>query len=934
MRPGPTDVRVLDFAIPIVDSSSEPPLRIGFLHSTVEVDGLLQAAFEEPDAAWTVELLDDADFAQISQPPRQPTAPLRVAGQIFGLRDEKLPRFAELSKSNLPRTVLITGLAINLLLFSIAWIQARGRLEAERLTADLRSVQQRDRMLERASNDAIWDWELNSGQLVWNEAVQVMFRYSAEQVTNRLEWWTERLHPDDRRRVLNGREMAVQTGGEFWADEFRFRRGDGTYASVIDRGYIMHDRQGLAMRMIGSMVDITSQKETEEARQESERKLALHIQHTPLAVIEWNLDFKVTAWNPAAERIFGYSGEIAIGKSGSDLIVHDPTQNPNPFLFSNILAGESFPEDVRLKVNETWREVLHQAASDNELNSGIARRSINAFSVANRTADGGSIICDWYNTPLVDANGQVVGIASLVLDVSARKEAEDALAAEKERLAVTVRSIGDGVIATDTDGRINLINKQAEDLTGWKQSAAMGQPLIRVFSVIDQRTRTTYRNPLSHVLTSGEIVDLPDSSVLVNRDGSSEKIIGASAAPIHDQESKIVGAVLVFRDITEEQSIAEERLRASKLDSLGILAGGIAHDFNNILTAVIGNISFARMFSEPGEKLHIRMEEAEKAATRARDLATQLLTFSKGGSPVRQTASLTELLQDSTSFALRGSNVRCELEAETELWPVEVDQSQISQVLQNLVINAIQAMPGGGVVKVSATNTRLDGDSNLPLPFGRYTLIKVKDHGTGIKAADIAHVFDPYFTTKEKGTGLGLATSYSIVKRHDGLMTVDSAIDKGTEFHIYLPASDKEAPVKVTNKNQPLEGHGRVLVMDDEEIIRELAVTSLEFLGYRVDAVADGAQCIETYQAAMSSGDAYAAVIMDLTIPGGMGGVEAIGHLRDIDPNIPAIVSSGYSSGPIMANHEKHGFKGVVAKPYKIEDLAKALSALIKNGDT
>jgi PAS domain S-box-containing protein len=934
VRPGPTHLRVLDFAIPVIDSTVEPATRLGFLRCTVEIDGLLQAAFEDKDAALAVELFDDAKFSEISQTTTQPTAPLRVAGQIFGLRYEKLPRFAELSQTKLPRNVLITGLAINFLLFSIAWVQGRGRLEAEKLTTDLRSVQERDRMLERASNDAIWDWNLSNGSLVWNEAVQVMFRYSAEQVSNQLEWWTERLHPDDRRRVLNRREMAVQTGGEFWADEFRFRRGDGTYASVIDRGYIMHDRQGLAMRMIGSMVDITSQKETEEARQESERKLALHIQRTPLAVIEWNLDFKVTAWNPAAERIFGYSGDVAIGKSGSDLIVHDPTRNPNPFLFSNILAGESFPEDVRVKVNETWREVLHQAASDNELNSGIARRSINAFSVANRTADGGSIICDWYNTPLVDANGQVVGIASLVLDVSARKEAEDALAAEKERLAVTVRSIGDGVIATDTDGRINLINKQAEDLTGWKQGEAMGQPLNRIFNVIDQRTRTTYRNPLSHVLSSGEIVDLPDSSVLINRDGSGEKVIGASAAPIHDQESQIVGAVLVFRDITEEQSIAEERLRASKLDSLGILAGGIAHDFNNILTAVIGNLSFARMFSDPAEKLHVRLEEAEKAATRARDLATQLLTFSKGGSPVRQTASLTELLQDSTSFALRGSNVRCEFRADDDLWPVEVDQGQISQVAQNLVINAVQAMPGGGVVKVTAMNIRLDGDSALPLPFGRYTRITVKDQGLGIQPTDLAHVFDPYFTTKEKGTGLGLATSYSIVKRHDGLITVDSTIGKGTEFHIHLPASDNEAPVIVADKDEPLEGHGRVLVMDDEEIIRELAITSLEFLGYRVDAVADGAKCIQTYQEALSSGDPYLAVIMDLTIPGGMGGVEAIGHLREIDPDVPAIVSSGYSSGPIMANHEKHGFKGVVAKPYKIEDLARALSTLIKNGSS
>ena len=859
--------------------------------------------------------------------------PVSIAGDQLGLEYTVTPAFFNGSARHLPRYVLFGGVVVNLLLFGIALLQAQARLRAERLTEDLRAVQERDRMLERATNDAIWDWDIESNRLTWNEAVQAMFRYSADQVQHHSDWWLERLHPDDRRRVWNGREMSVQTGGEFWADEYRFRRGDGTYAAVIDRGYIMHDRQGLAVRMIGSMVDVTSQKEAEEARQESERKLALHIQQTPLAVIEWNLDFKVTAWNAAAERIFGYSTAEAIGRHGSTLVVIDPGQNPNPFLFSNMLAGESFPAEIRKKVNDTWQKVLQQAQEDINRNdrAKLSRRSINAFSVVNRTRTGDIIICDWYNTPLIDASGQVVGIASLVLDVTARKEAEDALAEEKERLAVTLRSIGDGVIATDTDGRINLINKLAEELTGWSQHEAMGEPFTRVFSVVDQKSGNSFRNPLSHVLSSGEIVDLPDSSTLIARDGA-EKLIAASAAPIHDQESKIIGSVLVFRDITDEQHLMQERLRSSKLDSLGILAGGIAHDFNNILTAVIGNLSFARMFTKAGEKQHDRLEEAEKAAVRAKDLATQLLTFSKGGTPVRQTASLPEIIQDSTAFALRGSNVRCEFNMADDLVAVEVDPGQISQVVNNLVINAIQAMPDGGVIHVAASNQHITPDSSIPLSAGYYAHILVKDHGHGIAPQDLAHVFDPYFTTKEKGSGLGLATSYSIIKHHDGLITVESTIDEGTEFHIYLPASEKEIPRPESDDNEPLEGQGRILVMDDEEIIRELAVTSLEFLGYRVDAVDDGQSCIDFYQSARTAGDPYDVVIMDLTIPGGMGGVEAIRRLRELDPDITAIVSSGYSSGPVLANYEEHGFRGVVAKPYKIEDLARALTGLLRNG--
>jgi len=957
---GPTDVPPADDIAPIVAralQTAEPIAKFRLNRSPAVIDlavaitgaaetpaGVLVARLHAPPLAHTAHRRANVPLtlAVIDVPP-EPAEPMRTDGPFviaLNLGGDRVafeyavtPAFFTGSARQLPTFVLIGGAFINALLFGIAFLQAQARLRAERLTQDLRAVQERDRMLERATNDAIWDWDIESNRLTWNEAVQAMFRYSAEQVQHHSDWWLERLHPDDRRRVWNGREMAVQTGGEFWADEYRFRRGDGTYASVIDRGYIMHDRQGLAVRMIGSMVDVTMQKEAEEARQESGRKLALHIQQTPLGVIEWNLDFKVTAWNAAAERIFGFTAAEAIGKPGSALVVNDPGQNPNPFLFSNIMAGENFPPEIRKKVNATWQKVLQQAQED--IHQGnparLARRSINAFAVMNRTKDNDTLICDWYNTPLIDANGQVVGIASLVLDVTARKEAEDALAEEKERLAVTLRSIGDGVIATDTDGRINLINKLAEELTGWSQTDAMSEPLSRVFNVVDQNTGVSFRNPLSHVLSSGEIVDLPDSSMLVARNGT-EKLIAASAAPIHDQESKIIGSVLVFRDITDEQHLMQERLRSSKLDSLGILAGGIAHDFNNILTAVIGNLSFARMFTKVGEKQHDRLEEAEKAAVRAKDLATQLLTFSKGGTPVLQTASLPEIIEDSTAFALRGSNVRCEFNMAADLVTVEVDPGQISQVVNNLVINAVQAMPDGGVIRVEADNVRIEAESSIPLSIGDYARILVKDHGQGIDPDDLAHVFDPYFTTKEKGSGLGLATSYSIIKHHDGLITVDSAINEGTEFRIYLPASANEVPTAESGDDAPLEGQGRVLVMDDEEIIRELAVTSLEFLGYRVDAVEDGQTCIDSYQSARASGDPYDVVIMDLTIPGGMGGVEAIQRLRELDPGITAIVSSGYSSGPVLANYEAHGFKGVVAKPYKVEDLARALTSLLRNG--
>lgn len=913
----------------------------GYVFGIADVPRLLEGIFDSPAGReLRVQLFEgkhpvpinslfsSGDAAAPAQFSRE--AHLRVANREWLLVLASTPAFDANLSQRLPPLVLGLGISVNLLLFGIAWAQARSRMEAERLAEDLRSVQERDRLLERATNDAIWDWDIQSNRLVWNEAVQAMFRYSAGAVSPTLEWWMERLHSEDRRRVWNGREAAVQTGGEFWADEYRFRRGDGSFAYVIDRGYIIHDRQGIAVRMIGSMVDISAQREAEEARQQSERKLALHIQQTPLAVIEWNLSFQVTSWNPAAEKIFGYTAREAMGRHASELVVvAADKREPGTNLFTNLLAGVQLSEEAREHVQRTWQNLLRSHhVSENGSSEGAKRQSINASSVTNRTKDGRTIICDWYNTPLIDATGQIIGVASLVLDVTGRKHAEDALAAEKERLTVTLRSIGDGVIATDTEGRVSVINKLAEDLTGWRQGDALGQPLATVFSVVHQRTRQTYRNPVSQVLATGEIVDLPDQSILLSRAGQ-ERMIAASAAPIRDLESKIVGSVLVFRDISDQQAIMEERVRASKLDSLGILAGGIAHDFNNILTAVIGNISFARLFCQPGEKQFERLEEAEKAALRAKDLSTQLLTFAKGGAPVRQTASLVELIRDSTSFALRGSNVRCEFQAAPDLWPVEVDQGQFSQVIQNLVINSVQAMPKGGVVRVSADNVTLEAESPLALPPGRYCRITVKDHGVGIKPEHLGKVFDPYFTTKEKGTGLGLATSYSIVKKHDGIMTVDSTLGVGAEFHVYLPASEKQVKPATPEPVAPVQGQGRILVMDDEDLIRELAQTSLQFLGYDVDTVADGEACIAAYTRARDEGRPYSVLIMDLTIPGGMGGKEAIQRLRELDPDVRAIVSSGYSHGPEMANHKQHGFRGMVNKPYKVEELAKEIIAVL-----
>jgi CheY-like chemotaxis protein len=373
----------------------------------------------------------------------------------------------------------------------------------------------------------------------------------------------------------------------------------------------------------------------------------------------------------------------------------------------------------------------------------------------------------------------------------------------------------------------------------------------------------------------------------------------------------------------------EELLRVEKLESIGILAGGIAHDFNNILTAILANIALAKMHPNAVDQSFERLVKAEKAALRAKDLTQQLLTFSKGGTPIKKTVSIAELIKESTSFALRGSNVRCEFSILDDLWPVEVDEGQMSQVINNLIINADQAMPEGGIIKVSAENMTVGAEEVLPLREGKYVKISIDDQGIGIPEEHLQKIFDPYFTAKQKGSGLGLATTYSIIKRHDGYITVDSKLGVGTTFYIYLPASEKELLTKKDTEEIPLVGKGKILVMDDEEMIRDAGGGILSHLGYEVEFARDGAEAIEIYKQAKESDQPFDVVIIDLTIPGAMGGKEAIQKLLVIDPEIKAIVSSGYSNGSIITDFKQYGFSAILPKPYEVKELSKTLHTLI-----
>ncbi|MBI5074803.1 MAG: GAF domain-containing protein [Nitrospirae bacterium] len=382
-----------------------------------------------------------------------------------------------------------------------------------------------------------------------------------------------------------------------------------------------------------------------------------------------------------------------------------------------------------------------------------------------------------------------------------------------------------------------------------------------------------------------------------------------------------------------EDEIEQLETQTQKLESLGLLAGGIAHDFNNLLTAIMGNISLAMMHMPAAGRAKDMLHEAEKASERARDLTLQLLTFAKGGAPIKETSSIAGIIKDSAGFALRGSNIAFDLVVSEGLWHVDVDAGQMSQVFHNLVINASHAMPDGGTISVYCENLDLQNACDVPvLTPGRYVKISVKDQGIGISGEYLTRIFDPYFTTKQKGSGLGLATVYSIVRKHDGHITVESELGTGSTFHIYLPASAKEAGQKVAP--EPVfahEGSGRILIMDDEETVRNIAGEILKTFGYEVEFARDGAEALFAYRRAASGGQPFDLVIMDLTVPGGMGGSELMKRLLEIDPHVKAIVSSGYSNDPVMAEYQKFGFKGIVAKPYTVLSLAETVKNVLQS---
>ncbi len=510
-------------------------------------------------------------------------------------------------------------------------------------------------------------------------------------------------------------------------------------------------------------------------------------------------------------------------------------------------------------------------------------------------------------------------LAGYSIDITERKQMDDALRESEKRYRIIFERSPLAVIRFDPEGTIVDFNDRFVDMMGSTREKLLG------FNTARQSTpkmRETIKKALA-----GEVVSYEDSYTSVT--GGKTTFLRGLFNPVTSGQSP-TDVIAALEDITELKKHQKEQQKIEKLESLGVLAGGIAHDFNNILTGIMGNLSFSQVLIDADHRAHKALAEAEKATTRAAELAQQLLTFAKGGEPKKEVVSLQRLVRDAVSFMLRGSNVRPVVTVPTSLHSIRADGGQICQVLNNLIINADQAMPGGGTLTITGGNEILPGDNPSNLGAGPYVRLDIHDSGCGISPDSLAKIFDPYFSTKVSGTGLGLATAYSIIQRHKGHIGVSSILGAGTTFTILLPsigtASDEIllATEKITESSRG----GSILVMDDEKMIRDIASQMLSFLGYEVTTCADGKEAIELYQTSLQSQKTYAAVIMDLTIPGGLGGKEAAEHILAFDPTAHLIVSSGYSSDPVVANFRQHGFSGAITKPYNMNDFKLALSSV------
>jgi PAS domain S-box-containing protein len=712
-----------------------------------------------------------------------------------------------------------------------------------------------------------------------NEMFLKLSGFSREELightSTELNFWKD---PSDRDRLVE----LTKTNDTKRNLELTYRRKDGMLRICtaspqrIDLGNIPC--------MLSVLEDVTEQIEIEELIKSNEEKFRTLFDHAGDGIYIADMKGTIIDANIKALNRLGFTHDELVGKGFADFIAHDD--------IPGVVAG----------LKELW-------------STGSTFRELTGLS-----KDGKRIPAEINGQTITISGAKALLISSR--DITERKEAERALRNEKERLDVTLNNINEGVIVTDLQGVVVLANISAAVLLDRQKEELPGRRLQDIYRIQDPTTGEETDSAISTTLRTGLVSTtyrVPFKSNAWNM------LINESASPIFEGE-RMVGAVLAFHDVTLEKNLEEEIAKAARLRTIGTLAGGIAHDFNNVLTIIMGNIELTRKSGMSHFDADKWFDDISRALERAKDLSNQLLTFSKGGAPVKKDTALEDLVNETIGEVFDGHDVHRSVKFPHDLGKVNIDDVQVKQALLHIMKNALEAMPQGGLLDVSAVHSYVDGESMFLAP-GEYVHVRIKDSGTGIPMSELNHVFEPYYTTKQNHTGMGLAVAYSIVKAHNGHISIESETDKGTTVHIYIPSLKKDHSIaQISDSSMPQKSSLRVLVMDDEELIRDVASEMLAVLGHASDCVYGGQEALEHYANALASGNPYDLVIMDLTIPNGMGGKQAIAELLKIDPKAKVIVSSGYSNDPVMSDYRNHGFTYVMPKPYRMKEFEMAIN--------
>ncbi len=760
--------------------------------------------------------------------------------------------------------------------------------ERIRTEEKLRKSEESLREAQQLAHIGNWSYNVSSQSLWWSEELYNIFEIDSSTAPLTAELLIERIHPEDRARFKT--EMAA---GQPSRSDYRVMFPDGRIKYIHEEVNLRYGN-GAVVRYTGTAQDVTDRKIAEAALKESEKRLRTLIDAIPDAVVFKDAAGHHIIANLANEEVLGLSPEMLIGKTVEDLLPPDEAA-----------TCRKNDEEV-MKKRKTVRDEEHMAGKD-----------------------GATRIIDTIKVPLYDDDGNSIGLVGIIRDITERKQSEEKIRQNEEFIRGILDTVDEGFIVVDRDYRILTANKAYCSQIGGCDETIIGR---HCYKISHKNTRPCHEEGEECATRRAFETGTPHSALHRHKDADGGVLyVETKAFPIKDASGAVTSVIETINNITERHLLEEERLKTQKLESIGTLAGGIAHDFNNLLQGIFGYISMAKMSVDRRDKTLAMLEQAENALHQSVNLTTQLLTFSKGGKPVKKPVDIRSVVENAVRFTLSGSRSDFRVDAAENLWQAEADEGQIGQVIQNIVLNADQAMPLGGLVAVTVRNAA-EGEASLPpgLARGNYLVLSIADAGVGIPAQYLDKIFDPYFTTKEKGSGLGLATAYSIVRNHGGMIDVRTKPGEGSTFTIYLPALlDSTRKAAAVVPAQSPQRAARILVMDDEEIIRTLSRELINALGHEVDVAKHGEEALEKYQKAIAAGIPFDIVILDLTVRGGMGGTETIQKLREVDPAVKAIVSSGYSDDAAIANHPTLGFKAYLKKPYNIEQLRQTLNPLL-----